>query len=85
MGIERRKAKRQTLHYGAYVVTSDGKLNRECVIEDISATGAKLSIENPVDIPEEFLLFFSERGGPKRFCRVTWRAVGQVGVTFRAT
>jgi hypothetical protein len=85
MGIERRKAKRQDLHYGAYVVTTDGKLKRDCVIEDISATGAKLSVNNPVDIPEEFLLFFSERGGSKRSCRVTWRAVGQLGVTFQTT
>jgi len=82
MGIERRKAKRQTIHYSALVVTTDGKLKRECVIEDISATGAKISIERPVDVPEEFVLFLSERGS-KRFCRVTWRTEGQVGVTFR--
>jgi len=73
MGVERRKAKRQNLGYGAHIVSPDGALKRDCVISDISATGAKLTIDKPIDIPDEFVLMLTERGTSKRFCTVAWR------------
>jgi hypothetical protein len=83
MTQERRKARRRVLGYGASVVSLDGELKRDCVIDDISASGAKLRIEAPKELPEEFVLLLSARGDAKRRCKITWRRAQEVGVRFR--
>lgn len=80
---ERRKSKRRALNYGASVVSFDGTLRRDCVIDDISAIGAKLRIEAPEDLPEEFVLLLSARGEAKRRCKIAWRGAQEIGVRFR--
>jgi hypothetical protein len=84
MTRERRKSKRRALGYGASVVSFDGTLKRECVIDDISAMGAKLRIEAPKEPPEEFVLLLSARGEAKRRCKIAWRDAQEIGVRFRA-
>jgi PilZ domain-containing protein len=81
---ERRKSKRRPLVYGASVVSFDGTLKRDCVIDDISATGAKLRIEAPKELPEEFVLLLSARGDARRHCKIAWRGPQEIGVRFRA-
>ena len=49
-----------------------------CIICDISATGAKLTV-GAHEVPDEFMLVF------KRRCRVIRRTDGQVGVKFVQT
>jgi len=84
MGQERRKAKRRSLRYNAAVITFDGRLKRDCVIDDISAIGARLKIEAPKELPEEFVLLLSERGEARRRCKIAWRGAQEIGVRFRA-
>jgi len=84
MARERRKSKRRTIGYGASVVSFDGVLKRDCVIADISASGARLRIETPKELPEEFVLLLSARGEAKRRCKITWRRAQEIGVRFRA-
>jgi hypothetical protein len=80
---ERRKSKRRMLRYGAAVVSLDGTMKRDCVIDDISAMGAKLRIEAPKELPEEFVLFLSARGEARRRCKIAWRGAQEIGVRFR--
>jgi hypothetical protein len=80
---ERRKSKRRPLSYGASIVSFDGALKRDCVIDDISAVGAKLRIEAPKELPEEFVLLLSARGTAKRRCKIAWRGAQEIGVRFR--
>ena len=84
MAQERRKGKRRVLGYGAVVVSFDGALKRDCIINDISVSGAKLQVQAPKDLPEEFVLLLSERGGgARRRCKIAWRSAQEVGVRFR--
>lgn len=55
----------------------------ECVLKNISATGACISVEVPEVVPDYFFLKIKERGeqlSPK--CRVSWRCGKAMGIEF---
>lgn len=53
----------------------------DCVIRDISETGARLSCEQTGMLPNELqLMFFAIR--EVRYIRVVWRRPGELGVQF---
>ena len=52
-----------------------------CVVRDLSDTGAKLGVSNSVKLPAEFDLRFVQRRLTLRV-RVRWRAGEYVGVAF---
>ena len=81
MGRERRKAKRHLLRYGAWLVLADGTLS-ECVLSDISETGARLMVDDSALVPEKFVLVLSRNGAVRRCCKVVWRNPQEVGVKF---
>lgn len=56
---------------------------RPCLLVDVSAIGAKLQVETPGDMPEEFAIVLSYRGVPRRNCRVVWRSGEYVAVSFQ--
>ena len=58
-----------------------GRERYECVVEDISEGGAKISIERGHP-PDDFELYFSEHGANFRTCKVRWRKDDCVGVAF---
>jgi len=81
MGRERRKAKRRMLRYRAWLVLADGSLS-ECVLSDISETGARLMVDDSGLVPEKFDLVFSRNCEARRHCKVVWRNPQQIGVQF---
>jgi PilZ domain len=54
----------------------------DCVVRNISETGAALEVASPVGIPAEFNLLVSGNVA-KRPCRVVWVRDKRIGVTFR--
>lgn len=72
---ERRESPRFELHYLAQLDVGYDALPINCIICNISANGAKLTVGTH-DVPDEFMLVF------KRRCRVVRRTEGQVGVKF---
>lgn len=53
----------------------------DCMIRDISDTGARLSCENAGLLPNELqLMFYAIR--EVRYVRVVWRRPGELGVQF---
>ena len=54
----------------------------ECVVRNISETGAALEVASPVSIPAEFNLLISGNIA-KRPCRVVWVKDKRIGVAFR--
>jgi hypothetical protein len=81
MKNDKRKAVRRSMHYTAWIARKDQPLEG-CVLSDISDKGARLDVENVEAIPDEFMLFLSIRGTPRRQCKVAWRTEDQVGVRF---
>jgi len=82
MSSNRRKFVRRAIGYAATIFAPDGSWSRKCRVIDISQTGAKLGFEEASDLPPNFVLALSERGGPTRHCRLMWAANEQAGVEF---
>jgi hypothetical protein len=78
---DKRKSARRAMRFTAWIA-QPGKDLHGCVLADISDTGARLNVENPQDLPEEFVLYLSSRGSPRRKCKVAWRTKTQIGVQF---
>ena len=53
----------------------------DCVVRNISETGAALDVASPVGIPEHFILAILPDGS-RRQCRIAWRKERRIGVAF---
>ena len=52
-----------------------------CLVRDISISGAALDVAEPQDIPERFNLIF-KADGTHIPCHVVWRQAERIGVAF---
>jgi len=86
MTTERRKGDRVKFERGitAHMMGIDGTWRRECTMEDVSESGAKLTIEGSVEglHLKEFFLLLSSTGLAYRRCELTWVNGDQIGVNF---
>jgi hypothetical protein len=62
----------------------DGTWRRGCTLNDVSETGAKLTVESSIkDLSlKEFFLLLSSPGLAYRRCQLAWVNGDQIGVTF---
>ena len=81
MSHERRLHQRYTINRIAKFQTDAGALPRDCMITDISKTGARLFADG-VDVPDQFHLLISGEKYSRRECQVVWRLGGEIGVNF---
>jgi hypothetical protein len=63
----------------------DGTWQRECVVDDISDGGAKLTVSGSIgNLPlQEFFLVLSSTGLAYRHCKLAWVNGEQIGVSFQ--
>jgi hypothetical protein len=86
MATERRSGERVVFERGfaAHMMGIDGTWRRNCVMEDVSETGAKLTVEGSVEglNLKEFFLLLSSTGLAYRRCELSWVNGDQIGVHF---
>src|SRR6266404_7596828 len=86
MVSERRKGERVIFERGiaAHMMGIDGTWRRECTMEDVSESGAKLTVEGSVEglHLKEFFLLLSSTGLAYRRCELAWVNGDQIGVNF---
>ncbi len=86
---QRRAGERVTFERGipAHMMGIDGTWRRECIMEDVSETGAKLTVEGSVEglHLKEFFLLLSSTGLAYRRCELSWVNGDQIGVNFLKT
>ena len=86
MGAERRKGDRITFERGinAHMMGIDGTWRRNCIIEDVSQTGARMTVEGSVEglNLKEFFLLLSSTGLAYRRCELAWINGEQLGAAF---
>jgi hypothetical protein len=84
--MEQRKSRRVAFERGfaAHMMAIDGTWRRTCKLEDVSDTGAKLTIEGSVEGLQlrEFFLLLSSTGLAYRRCELAWVNGDKVGVYF---
>jgi hypothetical protein len=83
---ERRKNQRVRFEHGlsTHMMAIDGTWRRACVMEDVSDTGAKLTIDGSLEglAMKEFFLLLSSTGLAYRRCQLAWINGDQIGVDF---
>jgi PilZ domain-containing protein len=83
---ERSKGDRVIFERGipAHMMGIDGTWRRNCVMDDVSETGAKLTVDGSVEGVnlKEFFLLLSSTGLAYRRCELSWVNGDQIGVTF---
>ena len=53
----------------------------DCVVRNVTNSGARLQIANTIELPEGLSLTF-DGGYSMRPCKVIWRSVAETGVEF---
>ena len=78
--IEKRAAPRhRVLKHGTLAFGGGGGI--DCMVRNISASGARLDIDTPVGLPPTFTLVIQTDQFMRR-CRPVWGNDKQIGVTF---
>jgi hypothetical protein len=52
-----------------------------CVVRNLTSAGARLIISNAANLPEKLAITF-DRGQTARQCRIVWRTMNEMGVSF---
>lgn len=77
---ERRKYPRIRVLKGAKIVIGTSSV-LDCVVRDLSSTGARIEIPNAIGLPEALDVTF-DGGHTFRPCRLKWRTLNETGVEF---
>ncbi len=79
MAEQRRSPRRRTLKGGSILFGTAAAV--DCIIRNMSETGAALEVEGPVVVPDDFTLLIRPEI-IKRNCHVAWRSTKKIGVRF---
>lgn len=77
---KRRSSRHRVLKDGKIVMTNNRSVV-DCCIRDLSDTGARLTCQDPLAVPNEFRLLFAS-SLTIRDAKVVWRREDQVGIHF---
>jgi hypothetical protein len=78
----KKRETRKSVHQSGWITLEGGFAARQCVVRDLSATGAKVTIDDPNTLPAKLRLAFSRDARTGRACEVVWRRGKSVGIKF---
>jgi hypothetical protein len=78
----KKRETRKSLSQPGWITLEGGFAARQCVVQDLSTTGAKVTIDDPNSLPAKLRLAFSRDARTGRRCEVVWRRGKSVGVKF---
>lgn len=78
----KKRESRKSLQQSGWITLDGGFAARPCVVQDMSATGAKVTIDDSNSLPAKLRLAFSRDARTGRACEVVWRRGKTVGVKF---
>jgi len=81
-GVSKKREVRKSLRQPGWITLEGGFAARQCVVQDISTTGAKITIDDPNVLPARLRLAFARDARTGRNCKVVWRRGKSVGVKF---
>ena len=82
MAATKKREARKSLHQPGWITLEGGFAARQCVVQDLSATGAKIAIDDPNMLPARLRLAFSRDARTGRNCEVVWRRGKTAGIKF---
>jgi hypothetical protein len=78
----KKRAARKSLRQSGWITLEGGFAARQCVVHDISLSGAKIIIDDNNTLPARLRLAFSRDARTGRNCEVVWRRGKTFGVRF---
>lgn len=81
LGTKKRET-RKSLRQSGWITLDGGFAARPCVVEDISSSGAKITVQDNNTLPAKLRLAFSRDARTGRACEVVWREGKTFGVRF---
>jgi hypothetical protein len=84
MGIpmpERRTSSRQKSFLQGRIYYNNRRSSLDCLVRDVSDTGARLVFSGPVSVPDVVEVYLSNKDEVRR-AKVQWRKGGEMGVGF---
>lgn len=82
LNTDKKRAARKSVSQAGWITLEGGFAARPCVVQDMSATGAKVTIDDTNSLPAKLRLAFSRDARTGRACEVVWRRGKSVGVKF---
>jgi hypothetical protein len=79
--VESRRQARARSFLGGKLVSRDGHISARCLIRDISASGARISISNDIIIASPLFLIASSNQ-TIYVAKIVWRNASQAGLEF---
>ncbi len=83
VGSEARMAARRRMLKSGKIAYADRHVTIDCLVRDMSATGARVRVEGSVTAPDTFELLIP-LDGLEANCQVVWRAGADIGIKFLA-
>ena len=84
--VDKRETRRVAFEHGypAHIMAIDGTWRRGCTLNNVSDTGALLTVDNSIEglSLKEFFLLLSSTGLAYRRCELAWVNGEQLGVNF---
>ena len=81
-GVTKKRETRKSLRQPGWITLDGGFAARSCVVQDMSSTGAKITVEDPNVLPAKLRLAFTRDARTGRNCEVVWRRGNSVGIKF---
>ena len=77
-----KRESRKLLGQPAWITLDGGFAARQCVVQDISSSGARISVDDAATLPGTLRLAFARDARTGHKCRVIWRRGRSAGVKF---
>jgi hypothetical protein len=81
-GVTKKREVRKSLGQSGWITLDGGFAAGQCVVQDISSTGAKITVDDPNVLPAKLRLAFARDARTGRNCEVVWRRGKSVGIKF---
>jgi hypothetical protein len=82
LATKKKREVRKSLRQPGWITLEGGFAARPCVVQNMSSTGAKITIDDPNMLPAKLRLAFTRDARTGRPCEVVWRRGKSVGIKF---
>jgi hypothetical protein len=82
MAVVKKREARKSVHQSGWITLEGGFAARQCVVQDMSSTGAKITVDDSNVLPARLRLAFARDSRTGRNCEVVWRRGKSLGVKF---
>ena len=82
MAAVKKREARKSLQRPGWITLEGGFAARQCVVHNMSTTGAKITVDDPNTLPARLRLAFARDARTGRKCEVVWRRGKLAGIKF---